>query len=752
MLLKLRGSIRRKLIYLVVLATFPVFAVLISKGFVQRNEDVRSAVRDTTIFLRSFSEVQQRTTDSTRTLLRTVSEMPEIKRGDVEGSKRILSTLLKANPIYTNVILLDAKGDVIVMGKGENKGYNFSDRKQFRDAMRTGKFAYGEFVIGKATKKSIFPFAIPVMGEMGIPQGAIIIGVNLGQYRDLYDKSEFTDGSFFGISDHNGIRLFRYPAPDSAPMGVPIKQAVFDSARRSGAPGIIETTASDGVDRIIAYVPLRLTPEGLPYMYMFIGLDRSKVVAAANEDLLNSAIVSGLSLCLALSLAWLLGWRSIAAKLDQLTLSVQKIGQGDEGVTSGLDYKDGEIGLLAQSFDTMSSLLRMREKDLQKAKEAAESANKTKDEFLANISHEVRTPLNGVMGMLQLLQDTKVDNEQRSFLITAFQSSRNLLRVLNDLLDFIKVGSGKLELLEEPFDLEGLVQQSVDLFQLQLEEKDVALEFHIDPGVRGQYSGDVGRIRQILFNLIGNAIKFTESGTIGVEVYMLPHPVEGRDRLFFSIEDTGVGIPDDKIDSIFDAFTQVDGSFSRGHQGTGLGLPIVKKLVTLMGGNCVIESEIGIGTTVLFCVLVGEAEAVLGQDNENQTTTPLIPLNVLLVEDEKVNQIMAKRLLEKMGHSVVCAGNGQECLTRIGEHDFDAILMDIQMPVLDGLATTRQIRSDQAFSRVANIPIIALSAHAAESDIDKAFQAGVDEYIVKPFEKKALEEALSSVRISDESA
>ena len=738
----IHGSIRKKLIYIVMLATLPVFAVLLWNELADRKERMRTAEHDTMIFLSGFSELQRRVTDSTRSLLSTLAELPEIKSHDPEASQRALSTILKANPIYTNAILIDSKGDVIAMGKGKNKGFNFAERKQFRDAMVTRQFAYGEFVVGKQSRKSIFPFAAPVLNDQGVPTGAIMVGVDLSHLSRLYDKSDFPKGSFFGLCDHKGTRVFRLPLPDGVEIGKPIKKVVFDTARNAGKSGFLVADTTEGKERIVAYDPLRLTPEGEPYMYMFMGLDRGLVMAKANQSLMLGAITGVVSLCFALCFAWLLGWKTIAAKIDRLSSAARQLGRGTEIAPSGLDYSDGEIGELAESFDTMSVLLKKREEDLQTAKKAAEDANRAKDEFLANISHEVRTPLNGVMGMLQLLRETTVDKEQDSFLSTALQSSKNLLRVLNDLLDFIKVGVGKMELLKEPFDIEDLIRQSTGLFQLQLEEKGISLETYIFPEAYGQYIGDAGRIRQIVFNLLGNAIKFTQTGSIRIEVFTLPHPDERYRRLFFSIEDTGVGIPDDKIDYIFDAFTQVDGSLSRQHQGTGLGLPIVKKLVSLMNGNCVIESEVGCGTTVLFCVQVAEAPPMSDLEIHAKSEDLVTALRVLLVEDEAVNRIMAQRLLEKMGHTVVCAENGQEALDALLQDSFDLVLMDIQMPILDGLSATQAIRKNADFSQVSTIPIIALSAHAAEQDKKRAYEAGIDIYVTKPFETETLRLAL----------
>ncbi|CCH48309.1 response regulator [Pseudodesulfovibrio piezophilus] len=744
MLFKLiHGSLRKKIIYIVVWATFPVFLVLLLLEFNHRDEAVRIAERDTTLFLHGFSEVQRRITNSTRTLLRTVSELPAIKQRDIPGSTRILETLLKANPIYTNAILLDEHGDVLAIGKGENQGFNFADRKQFRDAVEQKEFSFGEYVIGKTSKKSIFPFGMPVLDESGRSLGALIIGVDLNHYTELFDNSAFPKGAFFGLCDRNGLRLFRRPAPDGAKAGGRIKKEVFDIVRNATKPGIIHTQGSDQLQRIMAYEPLRLAPHAPPYMYMFMGLDRGRVLETTNMAMVQGILASFFSLCVAVLLAWLLAWKSIGIRMNKLIWATRRLGQDGDFQGSGVPYTDGEIGELAEAFDTMSATLKRREEDLLAARISAEAANRAKDEFLANISHEVRTPLNGVMGMLQLLNDTQLDKEQLSFLSTALQSSKNLMRVLNDLLDFIKIGAGKLELLEEVFDLEDLITQSINLFQLQAKEKGLSMTYHIDTNVLGTYTGDVGRLRQVIFNLLGNAIKFTPSGSIKIEVYGLQSKEEEKARLFFAIEDTGVGIPDDKIEYIFDAFTQVDGSLSREYQGTGLGLPIVQKLVNLMEGTCVLESEVGVGTTLLFCVQLKRGGTLLPLYTVKKHQSVSASLRILLVEDEKVNRLMAHRILEKMGHSVECAENGFQCLEKLSESAFDVVLMDIQMPGLDGLGATRAIRTDPNYAHCNTIPIIALSAHAAENDRQTALRAGVDVYLVKPFDKDELEEVLA---------
>jgi PAS domain S-box-containing protein len=377
-----------------------------------------------------------------------------------------------------------------------------------------------------------------------------------------------------------------------------------------------------------------------------------------------------------------------------------------------------------------------------RAKEMAESANRAKSEFLANISHEVRTPLNGIMGMLQLCLQFDVQPELGEYLRTALESSRNLLRVLNDVLDFTKVDAGKMELLEREFDLDEMLSQSVSFFEAMAMDKRIRLALEKPPSL-GRFVGDEGRLRQILLNLMGNALKFTDSGAVTLEAWPVGDG-EGSRRILFAVRDQGIGIPADKLDYIFESFTQVDGSYSRRYQGTGLGLPIVRRLVHLMGGHISVESQENEGTSIFFALPLkpGGPGTGAGLPAPRETAGAVRPLQVLLAEDDVVNMTMARRTLEKMGHGVVCARTGTEALERLLVPGLDLVLMDIQMPEMDGMEATRIIRTDPRFAPYARVPVIALTAHAMGGDEERFLAEGMDAYLSKPFDHARLRELL----------
>jgi len=689
-------SVRLMLPVLVTIAVFPSLLALLYSGLTARDKALNDAEQEILHKVNGMAVIQERITASTQVMLSSLTRVPSVNKLDLPACNELFREIIRLNPIYTNILMTDSNGKIIASAV-PSPPINLADRKHFKEAYLTRKFSTGEYIVSRTTSEPAFPFAYPLLDEEGQVQAVLIASVELKQYKEFFSEEFLPEGSFFGIADHAGLRLFRVPIPDQVfDLGKPISPSVWNFLQTGHMNGVMHQDGSDKVHRIIAYNRLDLEPGAPPYMYMFVGIPEKILAQKASSAMFTNAMLAGFSWLFALFLAWLVGRNLFFEKIKKLTNSASQFGAGNLNMSTGVDHQAGELGRVAEAFDQMADKLRRADRERDRLQEQLIQSQKLESvgRLAGGVAHDFNNMLMVIIGHTEMLLETISDKDpKRSSLENIFNAASRSAGLTRQLMAFAR----KQTISPVVLDLNNTIIGMITMLQRLIGEN-IQIVWIPDKAV-WPIKVDPAQLDQILANLAVNARDAIENvGSITIETanvtidaaYFADHQESAPgDYVMLSVCDDGSGMDKETQVRLFEPFftTKELG------KGTGLGLATIYGIVKQNNGFINVYSELGKGTCfkIHFPRYIGE------MPRENETLQTEIPKGngelILLVEDEISILSLGKSMLERLGYQVIAAATPDEMLNNITSLPCPARLLitDVVMPKMNGRELANRI-------------------------------------------------------------
>lgn len=749
MIISSSGSIRATLYLVLLLSLVPATGLLIYSGVTARQAALSGARQESGIKLRLLEMQQAAFLENTYTLMLTLTQRDELVEMDLDDVFTLLSQSLVRSSAYSNIYVADTQGNVFAAASEYHDGVNIKDSEVFRSALEISGFAGSTMGEDPFTGEQVLRFARPFFNQQGEPLGVIVFSLSEIASPEYLEGLALRQHSRLAALDRNGSLIFHYhEGKETRPDDV--YNGWSGLKEQPESEGFYISNTEDGREMVNSFLQVFLsggsTAEGqIPLITLHLFESADQAYAEANAALHRNLFLLAVAIMASLTIIWMLGYAGLLNSTNQLLSVAGRISAGQLGARAGIKGLTGDFVRLASSLDDMAEALEGRKQEMVKAKNDALAANRAKSEFLTNMSHGIRTPMNSIIGMAYLILKTDLNPKQKSYLNRIYGAANNLLGIINDIMDFSKIASGQFSMDDSPFSIDELMENTSALIYQKAEEQGLTVSFSVSPDVPSILIGDSLRLGQVLTNICNNAVKFTEQGSISISCKLLEHR-DDRVKISFVVRDTGIGMSSEQLGKLFQAFTQADGSTTRKFGGTGLGLTISKRLVELMNGHIYIRSQPEAGTTVEAMVWLQKGECDSEETEVLQRGFAGYP--VLLIDDNRETGHIFEAELDKLGLRVDRAKTPEEGFRRLSAPGLAApyrlVCLELFMQEMDGPDMVWLIRNRLGLGELPPLLVTTSTPYAPET-IARCEEAGAVGIIHKPLTLRFLARTLDNI-------